>query len=640
MVCGVFIANSSDRYHAVIDMSRSTLQRLKTAMANLASLPRALRLVWTAVPGWTAAGLGLIFIQGLIPVALVYLTKVAVDRLVEAIRLGGGGASLGRLMVPGAIIGGLLLFNELLTSLSRWVRAAQAEYLHDHIRNLIHDQAIAADLAFYEQPEYYDHLHRARDESAYRSVELVSSLGQLLQSTVTLAAMAAVLLPYGPWLPLALLVSTGPAFFVVLRFSMRLHDWRRRNTPDERRTWYYDAMLTGAEAAPELRLFQLGPFFKDRYAAVRGRLRREKLNLARDQGLAEFFAALLALTVTGAVMAWMVWRVVHGAGTLGDLALFYQAFYQGQSLMRSLLGNLGQLYANSLFLGDLFVYLGLRPKVVDPLDREAIRASGSTVVRDLVFENVTFSYPGTDRPALDDFNLTIPAGRIVAVVGANGAGKSTLVKLLCRFYDPEQGVVSVDGIDLRRLPIAKVRNLMTVLFQDPLHYSASVTENIDVGCEISPASIERAEIAARAAGADQVIAKLPDGYANLLGRWFAGGNELSAGEWQRIALARAFLRDAPVLLLDEPTSAMDPWAEADWLESFRAIAAGRTAIIITHRFTTARYADVIHVLDRGRVVESGAHEELLALGGRYAQSWKAQVSSIVRSEKHSAAPVV
>lgn len=619
-------------------MARSFFERIRTAVANLGYVPQALRLVWQAVPGWTSLGLILIALQGLLPAALVYLTKVVVDQLVAAKSAGGAGPLMRNLLIWGGAIGVLLLLNELLTSLSRWVRTAQSEYLHDHIRELIHDRAIAADLGFYEQPEYYDHLHRARDESAHRSVELVGSLGQLLQSGITLAAMAAVLIPYGIWLPLALLLSTGPAFLVVLRFSLRQHDWRRRNTPDERRTWYYDWLLTGVEAAPELRLFGLGQFFKDRYAAVRTRLRGEKLALARDQGVAEFSAALLALAVTGAVMVWLVWRVVRGAGTLGDIALFYQAFYQGQSLMRSLLGDLGQLYANSLFLSDLFHYLGLQPTVVDPVDASEEFRATSRAVRSVELKQVTFAYPGASRPALRDFDLTIPSGQILAVVGANGAGKSTLVKLLCRFYDPQAGVVAVDGVDLREMPLVEVRRLMTVLFQEPMHYSTSVAENIAVGLEPSPSELEGVRSAARAAGADTVIEKLPGGYKQLLGRWFAGGAELSAGEWQRIALARAFLRDSPILLLDEPTSAMDPWAETEWLERFRQIAKGRTALIITHRFTTARYADIIHVMDDGRIVESGTHDELLARGGRYAESWATQMKSNAATSMQTAGP--
>ena len=238
------------------------------------------------------------------------------------------------------------------------------------------------------------------------------------------------------------------------------------------------------------------------------------------------------------------------------------------------------------------------------------------------FAAVGFRYPGSSRDAVSGLNLQIPAGQMAAIVGPNGAGKSTLVKLLCRFYDPQQGSVELDGIDLRDLPLAEVRERITVLFQEPVRYMASVLENVDPKSAVLEGAA--VETAVQAAGADEIIARLPAGYETLLGRWFEGGTDLSAGEWQRLALARALLRQAPVIVLDEPTSAMDPWAEADWLRGFRPCAMGRTAIVITHRLTTSRLADRIYVMDRGRVVESGSHLELLAQGGRYAQSWRAQ----------------
>ena len=312
--------------------------------------------------------------------------------------------------------------------------------------------------------------------------------------------------------------------------------------------------------------------------------------------------------------------------TAGELALIYVAFSQGQGLMRTLLENAGQLYGNSLFLGDLFEFLALKPLVTDGKTRV------SDVEFGISFKNVSFSYPDSTQKALDDFTMEVPSGKIVAIVGPNGAGKSTLLKLLCRFYDPDNGAIEIDGRNLKDFAIDDLRRLITVLFQQPVHYNTTVRENILYG-DLTPLNTaspwsaatcrsfgptDEIATALRAAGAEELVSRLPQKEETLLGRWFEGGTELSVGEWQRIALARAFLRRAPIIILDEPTSALDPWAEADWLERFRELAVGRTAIIITHKFTTAMHADVIHVMDHGRIVESGSHFRLLEKHGLYA----------------------
>jgi ATP-binding cassette subfamily B protein len=353
-------------------------------------------------------------------------------------------------------------------------------------------------------------------------------------------------------------------------------------------------------------------------------LRNERIKLAWNESLAELAAVVLALAITGLSLVWMLWKVMQGNLMLGDLALFYQAFQRGQVLMGTLFENLGDIYSDSLFLSDLFEFLALEPQVTDPMQPAPVPVSLKEGIR---FEEVTFRYPDSEGTTLRDFDLTIPGGSIVAIVGANGAGKSTLIKLLCRFYDPDSGRILMDGINLRRFSLGALRRQITILFQEPVKYQGTFSENIALGDLAAANDPHQIELAARAAGADKVLDGLPHGYETLLGKWFKGGTDLSVGEWQRLALARAYWRQAPILILDEPTSAMDPWAEHDWLQRFRKLAAGQTTLIITHRFTTAMYADRIHVMEEGQIVESGSHAELLALGGRYAQSWQAQMQT-------------
>jgi ATP-binding cassette subfamily B protein len=596
--------------------------RARKGLAQLPLLARALRLVWRAAPRPTAAWAGLIVLQGLLPVALVFLTRAAVDAVAAAL---GGGAGWARAREPVLLVAALalvLLLAEVAQAAARWVRTVQAELVRDHLAGEVQRRAVAADLAYFESPAYFDQLYLIRVELFDRPLALLESVGTLLQSALTLAAMLTVLVRFGLWMPLVLAVSTAPAVWVVLRNVVRHHEWRVRTLADERRATYFDWLLTGDDSAAEMRLFGLGEHFAGRYRALRGRLRAERFSLSRRENLAGLLAAAISLAVTGAALAAVVWRALGGALTLGEVAMFYQAFTSGQRLARALLETAGQTYANSLFLGSLFAFLERPPQITSPAEPLTlpVRRARAVALRD-----VTFRYPGRDRAALERFSLEIAPGQLVAVVGPNGAGKSTLVKLLCRFYDPAQGVVEIDGIDLRRLDLAALRRSVTVLMQEPVHYGETLADNVRLGDLDRTAARDGVEAAARAAGADTVAARLPHGFDTLLGRWFEGGIELSAGEWQRVALARAFFRDASLVLLDEPTSAMDSWAEQAWLERFRALAEGRTALLITHRFTTAMCADVIHVVAEGRVVESGSHAELLARGGRYASSWHRQV---------------
>lgn len=599
------------------------------ATFSMAQWLRTSRLIWAAAPHWTIGWAILLILQGIQPLAAVYLTKLLVDSLVTAARGGADWVTLKPALLLVALMVGVTLIGELLQSLSELVRTAQSELVQDHIKQIVHEQSARMDLSAHESSEYQDSLDRARTEAGSRPLALLESSGSLVQNGITLLAMAAVLTPFGLWLPLVLLLSSLPAFCVVLIFDRRYHAWWQHRTSERRLAQYYDALLTHNATAAELRLFSLNSHFQTAYQTVRRLLRGERLTQTKKLGIAKFCASALAQIVAALTLVWMMWRVLLGAVTLGDLALFYQAFNRGQGLLRALLGNLGQIYGSSLFVNNLFAFLDLQPRVNDP---ERPLAAPRILRKGIDFRNITFAYPGADRPALRDFNLHLPAGKIAAIVGANGAGKTTLLKLLCRFYDPQEGRIELDGIDVRHLSLEQLRQLTTVLFQFPVNYQATARQSIAFGDLQSQPTQPEIEAASRGASLHEIISRLPEGYDTMLGKAFGNGVELSGGEWHRVATARAYLRESPVILLDEPTSMLDSWAEAEWFERFRALSRGRTAVVITHRFTIAMRADVIHVMDGGQVVESGSHHQLVSKNGLYSQSWRSQMQAAVESE--------
>ncbi len=605
---------------SLFNTARPRLQYLRT---QIQYLPWAIRLVWRAARGWTLIWACLLLVQSVLPVTTVYLTRSVVDHLVPRL---GRVSSLSE-MTPAlmfvAFLAGVMVLTQMINSLSSWVRTCQANRVQNHMSGLVHAKAATLDLGHFESADYHDGLERARAEASNRPLTLLNNVGQLGQQSLTLVAMLGVLLPFGWWIPLLLVVSTLPALLVLLRMTIREHVWNVNSTADRRRSRYYDRMLTSRETAAELRLFGVMDHFSQAYQRLRQRFCQGQERLVLEQAVAQGLAGLFGLLTVAVVMGWTLWRSMRGEVSMGDVVLIYQAFHRGQDLARTLLSNVNQLYSNLLFLDNLFWFLRLEPQVVDPTEPEPMPVPLQTDIR---FEHVTFSYPGSDRVALDDFSCTLPAGKTVALVGTNGSGKSTMIKLLCRFYDPVAGQVVLDGINLKQFPLADLRRQITVLFQEPVQYFTTAAENIAMGDLLASPGVQEIRAAAEAAGADVPIERLPKGYDTVLGRQF-GGTELSVGEWQRLALARTVLRQAHIVVLDEPTSAMDSWAEAVWLERFRKLSEGHTVLMVTHRFTTAMHADVIYVMDQGRAVESGTHEDLLALGGRYAESWLKQMRS-------------
>lgn len=586
-------------------------------------LLRTLHIIWQTAPAWTFAWMMVLCLQGMLPVGMVYLTKPLVDGLSTALPQRSWQAfhPLLGLLVCMAV---LLLLIDVFQSGAGFIRSIQTELVQNRITRLIHEKSISVDLTFYESADYYDQFHRARNDAYTRPLALLDDMGRFIQHSITLLGMSTLLLPFGIWLPLALAASTLPGLLVAVRYNQHHHTWYRRTTADRRWANYYDWRLTDGEGAAELRLFGLGTSFMAAFRILRERLLHEQIGLQREQIIGQMISSCISLLIVGLAMLVIIQQALNGLMTLGQLLVFYQIFDRGQILLRSLLSSMASIYSHSLFLSDLFAFLDLQPQVIEPSEPIAVPQVTSHSVR---FHQISFQYPGSERVALENFDLNIPAGQVVAIVGPNGAGKSTLVKLLCRFYDPTAGSVEIDGIDIRKFALNDLRRLITVLFQMPQAYHATAGENIAISDLEHDTNQQAIEGAAKAAGAHEVITRLPQTYNTLLGRWFADGAELSGGEWLRVALARAFLRRSPIVILDEPTSFMDSWAENEWLERFRTLVKGRTTLIISHRFTTAMRADIIYVVDQGRVVESGSHQELLQLGGLYAVSWQAQMEA-------------
>jgi ATP-binding cassette, subfamily B, bacterial len=586
---------------------------------------RAVRLVWSVNPRLTLASLGLMVLQGVVPLASVYMTKLIVDAVTAGITAADHAAAFRHvawLIGIAALIG---LVAVVARSAASIVDQALGQSVTDHVSDLIHAQSVAVDLEYYENPRYHDTLFRAQQEAPYRPMMIVNDLTSTGQALVSLVGMAALLLTLHWLVGVIVLLAAIPGAYVRFRYSGKLFDLHNRQTQAERQAWYAHWLLTDSEHAKELRLFGLGDRFRDRYRELRQQLRQEVIGLAGRRSLAELAAGAVAVIAVFGTFAFIAWRTITGYISLGLMVAYYQAFQTSLSSLQSVLSGLAKLYEDNLFLGYYEEFMALEPRVQAPAQPKPVP---TPIVTGLRAEGLDFHYPGTERTALKGISLTIRPGEITAFVGPNGSGKTTLVKLLCRLYDPSAGDISLDGVDLREFDVVDLRKRMSVIFQDFAEYQLTARENIRLGNVSLAADDPAIEAAARDAGADAVIAGLPNGYDTVLGKWFEEGEELSVGEWQKIALARAFVRDAQILVFDEPTSALDPQAEWDVFQHIKELAggpaSGRAVILISHRFSTVRNADRIHIFDQGSIIESGTHEELMDLGGRYAAMYEVQ----------------
>jgi ATP-binding cassette subfamily B protein len=586
----------------------------KIAIENALQLKQAIDLVWKSAPGWTLAGVALIILQGSLPLAALYLMKLIVDAVTS-------GASLETVLLWIGLAGTVALLVAICNSASNVVSEAQSILVSDSIQEILHAKSVEVDLEYYENPKYYEMLHRAQQEGPYRPTQIVNGLLQAGRSSISMVAVFALMISVNWLVALLLVIAALPSVLVQARYAMKLYLWQRSCTRKERAAWYRHWILTTDGFAKEIRLFNLGSLFMRQYRDIREVVRKERMAIIFRRSALDLLSQAVALTAVFASLAYIANQALLGSITLGSMVMYFGAVQQGQSFLSSFLSNLAKLYESNLFLANLQEFLQLQPKVREPATPKKVPCP---ILQGISFENVSFGFPGTSSLALKNINLQIGPGQMVALVGENGSGKSTLIKLLCRLYDPGEGRISLDGIDLRDFNTVDLQREISIIFQDYARYNLTASENIWLGNAQMPPDEEKILAAANCSGAHEFISGLEKGYETVLGKWFEDGTELSVGEWQKVALARAFLRDSQIIVLDEPTSSLDPRAEDEIIRKFRRLAEGRMAIIISHRLSTVTEADCIHFLKDGRIVESGTHQKLMELGGEYARLFEIQ----------------
>lgn len=589
-------------------------------------LRRALHLVWTSAPGWTSVGIGLVLVQAVLPLAALYVTKLVVDEIVAAAASPRPAEHFQAvlLLLGAAVVIGLL--TAAARSVSALAAEAQSQAVTDRMFGVLHENSARVDLAYYEDARYHDTLHRAQLEAPYRPQKILGGLTQVAESGATLLGIVGLLATAHLALPLLLFAAVVPGYLVRIRHSDRMFDWQRRRASTQRRVNYLDRLLVHEDHAKEVRIFGLGPELIGRFRALRDQLRNESVALEALRTRGDVLSQTVGAAATLAAYAIIATRTLSGTLTVGDFVMYLGAVQRGMNLVQGVFGGLGSLYENNLFLTTLDDFLALEPRVADPPDPRPVPAGRG---RGFVLEGVSFRYPTAPRPLLEDVTLSVAPGEMVALIGVNGSGKTTLAKLLCRLYDPTSGRVTLDDVDVREFALADYRRQVAAIFQDFVRYQMSARDNIWFGDILRDPDPERIRHAAAFSGADAVISRLPRGYDSTLGNWFEDGNELSAGEWQKIALARAFESPARLLILDEPTSALDAAAELRVFERVRELARERAVLAISHRFSTVRMADRIYVLDGGRILEAGSHESLMALDGHYADLYRLQAEALV-----------
>ncbi len=583
-------------------------------------ISRSLTILLTSSRRETVIDLLILVIRSFLPLIAIFLIRYYVDRLTGD---GGGGQGSTVSTITGLIaaMALTLLGDDLLSSLGQYISKKQSCLLENHISSLIHSRSSVLGLRFFEDPEFYDKLSRAARDISWRPAGMVSDFILLLRGVISFIAMGYVLGTFGI-IPLAILVVIFvPVLWIKMRNSGRLYDARKAATTHSRQSSYFSWLLTGEKPAREVRLFDLSGYFEKHFRRHFTASKEPEMDAARKNAILEGLASVVkALAFTG-VLIYATLSYTKSEITAGGLAMYILAFRQALVYLRDAVSGYSGLAENRLFLKDLFQFLDIE---TDMPGNE--KSSGIKSFNYLDIECLTFTYPGAESPALENISLKISKGERVAIVGPNGSGKTTLVKLLCRLYDPDSGQISLNGEGIESLDLQEYRRLFSVVFQDFMLYYLSAGDNIRLARDTGSDNQERIRSAASKAGVAALLESLPQGYETMLGHHTEGSRELSWGEWQKIAIARALYREAPVLILDEPSSSLDADSEYEIFSDLDRIIDGRTCIFISHRLANVREADRIIVLDKGRIAEAGSHEELMEVRGRYYSMFTRQKS--------------
>jgi ATP-binding cassette subfamily B protein len=590
-------------------------------LSALRNVPPVLKIVWQSGPGVVTFGIVARIIAALLPIALTYIPKLIIDILVQLLKMGGPAPVRLWWLVLAEF--GLAVLASIVTRMIDYSDSLLANKYTRHVSIQVMKHASDLDLTAYEDPVFYDRLERARVQATDRLV-MIQSIGRLELQLITALGWSVAVMLYSPWLMLLLTVAVLPAFLGETHFAFLGYAKNFRQTPIKRQLDYLRQAGATKEAAKELKLFNLGDFFTQRFSKLSEVIYEQDVALARKRlGI----GSILSFVSTGgyyAAYAFVIWRTIAGRLGIGTFYFLTNAILQASSNIQQVFSTLSGIADQALFLTDLLAFFEMKPTIqTKPNALTAPRP----IRQGFEFRDVSFRYPGSERLVVDRLNFHLHPAERVALIGENGQGKTTIVKLITRLYDPTEGQILLDGIDLREYNLEDLYREIGVIFQDFMRYEMTARENIAVGKIEEIENLPELKAAAQKSLADEVIAKLPAGLEQMLGRRFEGGVDLSGGEWQKLALARAYLRDSQLLILDEPTAALDARSEYQVFQRFAELTTGKMALFISHRFSTVRMADRIVVLESGRIVEEGTHEKLTRMGGRYAEMFELQAAS-------------